>query len=185
MAKKENSLSAEWAPAQPSGDQNLWRYMSLAKYVSMLVTGSLYFARAAPAADLLGDDFEGALGKGEGRTQYRAPRSLCGKTAPREKVFINSWHMQRFELASMWKTYGGLGEAVAVRSTFARLRRGLPKYITVGRVEYIVYTESNPKLSTDEMRRYFTKRRSFERRNVSMGLRPRELGNPTPQLRVD
>jgi hypothetical protein len=40
---------------QPQPDANLWRYMDLSKYVSMLATGSLWFARM----DLLGDPYEG------------------------------------------------------------------------------------------------------------------------------
>ena len=42
----------------PPGSAKLWRYLSFAKYVSMLHTRSLFFCRL----DNLGDPFEGAMG---------------------------------------------------------------------------------------------------------------------------
>lgn len=40
----------------PSRDRRIWRYMSLAKFMSLLDTRALFFARS----DRLGDPFEGS-----------------------------------------------------------------------------------------------------------------------------
>jgi hypothetical protein len=49
------------SPGDP--DIPLWRYMDLAKLVSLLDRGALWFARA----DLLGDRFEGSYGAANAR----------------------------------------------------------------------------------------------------------------------
>jgi hypothetical protein len=47
-------------------ETRLWRYMDFAKFVSLLETRSIHFARA----DVLGDSFEGAVGIAERRQQW-------------------------------------------------------------------------------------------------------------------
>lgn len=51
----------------PSDGACLWRYMSLAKYISLLSTKALHFARM----DTFDDPFEGAIGMGKHRDEYR------------------------------------------------------------------------------------------------------------------
>jgi hypothetical protein len=168
-------MSSRWEPEQPDNDAKLWRYMSFGKYVDMLTTSSLYFARA----DHLGDDFEGARGKATGMESHHPPLSVYGKTAPRERFSINSWHIQEFEQASMWPTYGRSTEAVAVRSSFLKLRSQLPKRIIIGKVKYQRYKAEHPELSNDELRRYFTKRRAFETDRELRAIINEDLGRET------
>jgi hypothetical protein len=163
-----------WAARQPADATKLWRYISFGKYVDMLVKSSLHFARA----DLLEDHFEGARGKGRGRTNYYQPPNDYGTTAPREKFYINSWYMGDFEESLMW-TRSRSSEAIALRSNFRRLRAVLPGDIITGCIDYARYKKSNPELAEDELRRYFTKRRQFrgecELRAVDNSDRGREM----------
>jgi len=52
---------------KPSPETKLWRYMDLTKFLSMIQTSSLYFARP----DTFGDPFECAIGLESMKTQYR------------------------------------------------------------------------------------------------------------------
>ena len=51
---------------------------------------------------------------------------------------VNCWHLSEHESAAMWKLYGAGGKALAVQSTFNKLRHGLSDSVVgVGLVEYI------------------------------------------------
>ena len=137
-------------------DIPIWRYMDLAKYLSMLDRRSLHFARAP----LLGDSFEGSSTKAMvlSREYIRANRAtdpalVAYKDWPGE-VFthlgnfpkqmlryylVSCWHMNEHESAAMWKLYSSSNEAVCVRSTYRRLRQSLPQCVFVGEVNYINY----------------------------------------------
>jgi hypothetical protein len=154
------------APADP--DQPLWRYMSLAKYLSLLSTRSLFFTRA----ERLGDPWEGALGP----ANVGAAAELYGELAPRlaaagerlpMSVFVSCWHAQDWESAAMWAVYAGVdpsrSDGVALRSTFRRLLESLEGSHDVycGTVHYVDYdAEFIPEDNMFE--RFMRKRRSFE-----------------------
>lgn len=160
---------------RPRGDAKIWRYMSVSKYLSLVSTRQLYFARA----DLLGDPFEGAIGISRVRTSYSAPGSIFGTTAPREKVYISCWHEQSHELAAMWSVYGVLGESVAIRSTFGALVHTLPDSVVVGRVRYTDFSKLPPE-AHDERTRYFFKRRSFSTDRELRAIEFKDAGRKTP-----
>lgn len=138
---------------QPSNpDIKIWRYMDFTKYVSMLDSGSLYFARA----DLLGDPFEGSSSQANIALRpevYRDMIEEMGKANPanedagmgwlpfwsktnqlnRYTVYVNSWHMNEYESAAMWDLYAtNRAEAIAIQSRFAKLRDCLPSQVDVG-----------------------------------------------------
>src|SRR5258708_4109608 len=143
-------------------DIRLWRYMDLAKYLSMLDRGSLFFARAT----LLGDPFEGSstMAMVSAREYIRANRArdpalAAWKDLPDEmftlpgafakqavrSYLISCWHMNEHESAAMWKLYSSSNEAVCIQSTYRRLRQSLPQCVSIGEVNYINYeTEGFP-----------------------------------------
>ncbi len=119
----------------PDPDSYLWRYLDFTKYVSLLSTGSLFFARA----DTFDDAFEGAKGiadnkKGwddhfgkffrdaicnppDGR-QVTLDEEAIGKQVAslmeqlssggeqqRRQVFISCWHENAHESEAMWRLY--------------------------------------------------------------------------------
>lgn len=163
------------ARTRPRDDEKIWRYMSLSKYLSLISTSKLYFARA----DLLGDPFEGAIGISGSRAAYSPPPSIRGTTAPRERVYISCWHQQPHELAAMWSVYGVLGESIAIRSTFAALFRALPPSVLVGRVKYVDYSNLPPEAYGVEDR-YFYKRRSFRTDRELRAIEFKDAGRKHP-----
>ena len=119
----------------PGRKNKLWRYMDFTKYVSMLSTGGLYFARA----DTLDDIFEGAKGVKANKEEWddhylqffreaiknppvsyeckysdeeveqQAKRLLedleLGGQFSRKHTFINCWHENEHESEAMWRLY--------------------------------------------------------------------------------
>lgn len=133
---------------EPPDDRSvgLWRYLDFAKYVAMLSTGALHFARA----DTLGDPFEGSMSRanlerrpdwyGDGHVQITRAFS---ESLPRrsKRTYINCWHMSEFESAAMWSLYVHEGRGVAIRTTFDRLCESFRTgdRIYVGGVIYVDY----------------------------------------------
>jgi hypothetical protein len=119
----------------PQEAVRLWRYMDFTKYVSMLATQSLYFARA----DQFDDPYEGAKGLREAKGKWdehylkffrevvrNPPGNLESKPADldveaearrllsdlerggehgRLRTFINCWHENERESEAMWRLY--------------------------------------------------------------------------------
>lgn len=133
---------------------SVWRYVDLAKLLSLLQHRSLWFSRA----DQLGDPHEGSLGRVSASLREQQYRSAewgpsvtpdvveqvisSGPVLTRgftRHTFVNCWHMNESESAAMWQIYGGAGAPVAIRSTFERLCSSLrgeePTY--VGQVRYV------------------------------------------------
>ena len=155
-------------------DENvlLWRYMDFEKYVSLLDTRALFFARA----DKLGDSFEGSVSKANIERRSRRYSSKTGlarhvpaivsgiaEANPRFTC-INCWHMSEHESAAMWKLYAGSGKGVAVQSTYKRLRASMAdaeRTIYPGLVTYIDYVKE-PLPVGGILGPFMCKRKSFE-----------------------
>jgi hypothetical protein len=143
----------------PPGSSRLWRYLDFAKYVSLLETKSLHFARS----DLLGDSFEGSTPSVD-REAFRATLdALAPGDAPNREdaiakgteshstarklmtnnTYINCWHMSEHEQAAMWRIYAENG--LAIRTTFDRFTSSLdyPEPIYAGLVRYINYSSDS------------------------------------------
>lgn len=135
---KETAVRNHFSPQPyelPYQDGKLWRYMDFTKYVSMLSTSSLYFARS----DSFDDHFEGAKGIVSNKDKWdehylkffsearrtppkgvvwnysdehidkEAQRLLkeldAGGEAHRKRIFISCWHENEYESEAMWKLY--------------------------------------------------------------------------------
>lgn len=142
-------------------DDRAWCYMSIDKFVSLVVSGSAYFRRL----DLLVDEFEGALSKvgheaqvaeliraatehnlvPEGVDPYEVAYLSTGSmdALVRASIYTNYWTRNPHESWAMWKNFGQNG--VAIGSTIGRLRDafladaplGEPGRVFIGEVEYI------------------------------------------------
>src|ERR1700678_1577796 len=109
------------APSTP--DIPIWRYMNLAKFMSVLQDEALHFARA----DQMTDEFEGSISKPTFSIRRASltgipdidPESLSAQLGHSRKrfqqfVYLNCWHMNEIESAAMWDLYlGGEPEGVA------------------------------------------------------------------------
>lgn len=91
----------------------IWRYMDFTKFVAMLETRSLFFARA----DKLGDPFEGSFSRGNALLRpiiykelyEKVPAEMLAKMQAdradlakwqRQWTFINCWHINSEESPS-------------------------------------------------------------------------------------
>ena len=162
---------------EPPADRNvtIWRYLSLGKFVSLLATRSLYFARA----DRLGDPFEGAYSRANRERQAELYADLPAETRRRmfdsitpilrempKHVVINCWHMNEHESAALWKLYANGNEAVAIRSTYSSLIECFTPdtpSVYVGVVKYIDYGSGGEIMPEGNLFFPFLhKRKSFE-----------------------
>ena len=131
---------------QPAPSQRLWRYMDLARYLSMLGNGVLHFARA----DQMLDRWEGAYGAanllarpamyGEHYEVMQAHRAQT-RDVLRSLVHMSCWHMSEVESAAMWDLYQREGRGVAVVTDWASLTESITseREIYGARVRYIDY----------------------------------------------
>lgn len=118
-------------PKDPT--EKIWRYLDLPKFTSLLIRRAIFLARA----DLLGDPWEGAVGRAthEARTLRAAwfrerykwdfhgphPKELF---LMRKATAVSCWHMSACESAAMWSTYGP--QCVAIQSRYDLLRDQFP-----------------------------------------------------------
>jgi hypothetical protein len=138
----------------------IWRYMDLAQLSRTLQTSELFFSRA----DRLGDPYEAsyplgnqllnaALLKQHATDRENSPYkdltpeslqhilSFSAKRLPQlfSDHIVNCWHMNERESAGMWTIHGQSNEAVAIQSTYSRLRKQLHPAILMSEVKYVDY----------------------------------------------
>jgi hypothetical protein len=129
--------------------------MDLSKYLSLLDSSALFFSRA----DYLRDPYEGATSHANRiirptvyqdsipHSAFEAVSSL--QQWARQWTFINCWHMNESESDAMWRIYARTSDAVAIQSTFARLKGVLSGRAFLGVIKYIDYnTEWMPEGNT-------------------------------------
>ncbi|MCI0708028.1 MAG: hypothetical protein L0Y80_11160 [Ignavibacteriae bacterium] len=134
--------------------QQVWRYLNLAKFLHLIQTSKLYFARV----DRLGDPFEGSISqltkehrikiaeelksKGVGSASEIPDKlSFILKTALKE-IYVNCWHMNSTESAAMWNLYTTDSNSIAIQSIFHKLTESLEKAIFdvfAGVINYVDY----------------------------------------------
>jgi len=148
-------------------DENckIWRYLDFTKFVSLLDKQSLYFSRI----DKLEDPYEGIY-PNPTRCQWnelepRFKESIKYIELYNKKVnFINSWHINDYESAAMWKIYLKSDEGVAIQSTFNRLAQSFGdtrEVVYIGEVDYIDYNSQSIQFDNC-FRPLLCKRKSFE-----------------------
>jgi hypothetical protein len=172
-------------PTNP--DIPIWRYMDLAKFMSMLEEQALHFGRA----DRMWDKFEGSLPDPlvDFERDLFAPKFDTineqlskERRSRREHTYLNCWCMGPHESVSMWNSYQkGDAIAIAIRSTYQRLAKCLDaseqERILIGKVTYIDYKVDDFPWN-NWLYPYVHKRKSFEFENELRALFQEE--NPTP-----
>jgi hypothetical protein len=127
----------------PHDDVGIWRYMDVARFLALLDSKSLYFARVSE----LGDPWEGAFPLHE-RREMEARLALhglsiddLGSIAPLSGLFVVScWHQNDRESVAMWKLYTTGAEGIAMRTTIGRLKAVLARNTlstVIGKVRYL------------------------------------------------
>lgn len=186
-------------------DVKIWRFMDFTKFVELLQSSQLFFARA----DLLGDPFEGSISRlSINDRKYRAEKfgqeiqgvksavvQLAGFDGKlwdsieadsytlkwdAEWMFISCWHMNPVESSAMWQLYAPSGQGVAIQSTYRKLRKSLPDKVYVGEVQYICYETDFIDLK-NSFSPFLCKRKSFSHESELRAL----YSNPPYYLRKD
>jgi len=150
----------------------VWRYMSLAKFLSLLHTQSIFLSRV----DLLDDPFEGSstnmnITLRQELYKDKIPPDQLEKFSQYFKHFrrwsyVNCWHLSTTESSAMWKLYGSIDGAVAIQSTYNALVNAVDveglgsKSCYIGMVEYI--SEEHFVTEGNSLGRFMVKRNSFE-----------------------
>lgn len=150
----------------------LWRYMDLSKFLHLLETKTLFFARA----DNLGDPFEGASGIADRASEWdkfyleffsqavrnapsgsppfeteveaHAARLLeqmrASAEAERKSTFVSCWHANDCESEALWRLYCPPNSSgVALETTAERLTSALSNSdIELGQVQYVDFRKS-------------------------------------------
>jgi len=139
-------------------DVKIWRYMDLPKLISILDKKSLFFTKVSK----LDDPYEGTIpeynslmrkitiveqnkkfpNQAEFNTLFETTPNWLKKEYEqlREIFFVNSWHINEEESASMWKLYSHDNYGVAIQSTFKKLCESFHNtadIVWAGRVEYL------------------------------------------------
>lgn len=135
--------------AQPDDNDRLWRYMTLASFVALLVEKHLFFSKL----ENLEDPFEGGppywvipiLQSAEERRRPNPAEAQASWSWQdtmkrcRRRVAVNCWHVNKHESEAMWKLYGTLGENVCVTTDLPSLRAcfaDTPTTVTGALVDY-------------------------------------------------
>jgi len=174
----------------PPDDTVIWRFMSLAKFLSLLTKSSIYFCQARKFRNE--DPYEGSLSrpnlifyqlmKNEAfarqffqvASDQPLPFNYLDVYSPDQQkrmgdifastVFINCWHISEHENAFLWSMYASPSDGIAIRSTVGRLKTSIEKEkrgIYIGPVAYIDYN-IEPIPEDNRLNPFFRKRKSFE-----------------------
>ena len=132
-----------WEPSVPEDTATLWRYMSFAKFCSLLERKELFFSLVGDMEDRYEGFIYPPIHREHGdpiqqaeRLGYEMLRSLS------RAALISCWTESGRESSLMWKVYAA-SEGVAIRTTFRRLKESIHSVadlpFTFGRVEYVDY----------------------------------------------
>jgi hypothetical protein len=153
----ERRLAHPAFPQRARTDRSVWHYMTLAKFIALLDTRSLFFCRL----DCLDDPYEGSLR----RRWYGRGRRLCPTDEEetrklRESCFVNCWNMSDDESEALWRLYGAQDASIAIRSTYDELANVLRRddRLHLGLVSYL-NPETEP--ASDSLSRVMHKRGAF------------------------
>lgn len=189
---------------QPTEPTSVWRYMDLSRYLDLATRGRLFFSRQ----DKFRDTYEGAIpcmsrqalalqSKQIEAENKKSDESSGVKKRPpsmevqmmsflesvRRRTFINCWHMNTVESAAMWDLYGRDGSAIALRTSYKKLRDALPSHVYLGMVKYIDFEKDFFALD-NAMNPAMHKRRSFEHEKEVRAVLP-HLGDVSENYALD
>ena len=134
-----------WNPSEPEVTATLWRYMSFAKFCSLLNRNALFFSLVGDMEDKYEGFIYPPMPREEGDRLQQAERlghEVLRKIA--RTALISCWTESDHESSLMWEYYAGT-EGVAVRTTFKDLQDSIRSVaelpIAFGRVEYVDYRQ--------------------------------------------
>ena len=145
FSSDDSEWETRWAPSEPDPTATLWRYMSFAKFCSLMERRALFFSLVSDMADR----YEGFIyppptrQSGDRlRQAEHVARNILHKVVGAS--LISCWTESNYESRLMWEAYAGT-EGVAVRTTYQALQESICSVaelpITFGQVEYVDYLQ--------------------------------------------
>jgi len=151
----------------------VWRYMSIDKYLSLLVTRELFLCRV----DSFEDPWEGVWPKKQ-LDKFLDSKKVDEADSPgeikrfflehnRKCMFVHCWHVNESESAAMWDLYSSRKSGVAIKTTVGAIKRSLDEDddVFIGAVKYIDYDDETETIPWMTMAPAFIKRKSFSHEN--------------------
>ena len=141
----DSDWETRWEPSEPDATATLWRYISFAKFCSLLERRELFFSLVGD----MEDRYEGFIypppprdqGDRLHQAEYRG-RDMLHKIT--RSALISCWTKSGHESALMWEAYAG-AEGIAVRTTFRDLQESIRSVaeppVTFGQVKYVDYLQ--------------------------------------------
>jgi len=154
------------------GEEQLWKYFRLDRFISTLNDCRMYFA----SANQFIDPFEGAVAV---QMNVPPPDPRYAEMDIGERAFfelkrltkISCWHRAAFESDAMWKLYAGEHKGIAICTTPERMTAAFkpfrlkPEYgiedLWAGSVQYVDLTRVRMR-GANMLERFFFKHRAFE-----------------------
>ena len=140
----DSNLDVSWEPSVPEATAMLWRYMSFAKFYSLLERKELFFSLVGDMEDRYEGFIYPPIPREHGdhlqqQAEHQAHDELrmIARTA-----LISCWTESDHESSLMWETYAD-ADGVAVRTTFQHLQESIHSVaklpVTFGQIEYVDY----------------------------------------------
>ena len=132
-----------WEPSVPEATATLWRYMSFAKFCSLLQRKELFFSLVGDMEDRYEGFIYPPIPREHGDRLQQAEHQVHDELRKRARTaLISCWTESGHESSLMWEAYAG-AEGVAVRTTFQHLKESIHSVaklpVTFGQVEYVDY----------------------------------------------
>ena len=147
-------------------NEKVWRYISMAKFINLITTRSLYFSRL----DLLEDPFEGSYPLINSNLIYstdteKNQKRLNENIIIRKSIYINCWRYGDYESEAMWKLYCPNNDGIAIQTTYKKLVDSINhKSVFMGAITYLNY-ESESFQKGNILYPPMHKRKAFEHEN--------------------
>ncbi len=121
-------------------NSKIWRYITLARFISLLERKQLYFHNIRGFEDRFEGRYTPVDFDPEKNPNYRIAYDNAKIDLNIERAkFINAWHLNDFESEAMWELYTNKLEGIAIQSTFLRLKNSFKhcqEIVYIGKVEY-------------------------------------------------
>src|SRR5688572_13316302 len=115
----------------------VWRYLDFTKFVDLLISNQLYFARS----DRFEDPFEGIFRLKD----YEQTKNMWTDEAQTKKFyFLNCWHINDNQSDAMWKIFLKTKNGIAIKSTVGNIINslaGAQEDIFISKVYYRDFTK--------------------------------------------
>ena len=145
--RDDSAWEESWEPSKPELNATLWRYLSFAKFCSLVEREEIFFALVSDMVDMYEGFVSHPLPKPGDRIRLheaeRFGREMLHKIT--RSALISCWTEADHESSLMWTSYAG-EEGVAIRTSFHDLQEslrvidaGLP--VTYGKVKYVDYRQ--------------------------------------------